>query len=172
MVPLSTLLDDDSKRNGSKPGNNMKHQRPPSTTSSNHTDSKKKSTTPPWNIKLRSRLCTIVFGQPTLHFKVGQRVQISNRPVFTVGTISYVGKLTSSPDNSKNTISSNHDLFLGVELDRSGKNNIFYLVNRELISFFFTSIVGTSDGSIDGKRYFTTLPNKGIFVKPSDVTFA
>lgn len=121
VVPLSTLLDDDSKRSGNKPGN-VKQQRP-SSTFSNQTDSKKKSTAPHWNIKLRSRLCTIVFGQPTLHFKVGQRVQISNRPVFTVGTISYVGKLTSSPDHPKNTISSNHDLFLGVELDRSGNKN-------------------------------------------------
>jgi hypothetical protein len=130
VVPLSTLLDDDSKRNHSKPGNNLKHQRPPSTFSNNSTTLDKKKTTataPPWNIKLRSRLCSLVFGQATLHFKIGQRVQILNRPVFTAGTILYVGKLTSSADStekmviSKKIISVNHDLFLGVELDRSGK---------------------------------------------------
>lgn len=30
-------------------------------------------------------------------------------------------------------------------------------------------LVGTNDGSINGKRYFTTTSNRGVFVKPSDV---
>jgi dynactin complex subunit len=33
-------------------------------------------------------------------------------------------------------------------------------------------IVGSNDGSLDGKRYFTTTPNRGVFVKPTEVTLA
>ncbi|OAD08466.1 hypothetical protein MUCCIDRAFT_71582 [Mucor lusitanicus CBS 277.49] len=79
----------------------------------------------------------MVFGQAALHFKVGQRVQLLNKPVLTMGTILYVGKVEGKPGH-----------FLGVELDRS---------------------VGSNDGSIDGKRYFSTLTNRGIFVKQSEV---
>jgi hypothetical protein len=80
----------------------------------------------PWNIKLRTRLCTIMFGQPALHFKAGQRVRLLNRPVLTLGTILYVGKILSNVQdekpvtNKKQLLSVNHD-YLGVELDRSGK---------------------------------------------------
>lgn len=52
----------------------------------------------------------MVFGQAALHFKVGQRVQILNKPVLTMGTILYVGKVENRPGH-----------FLGVELDRSGE---------------------------------------------------
>ncbi|KAI8079388.1 hypothetical protein BDF21DRAFT_363158 [Thamnidium elegans] len=135
VVPVSALLlDDDSKRKS-----DLKHPIYP-------TEKKRQISTPPWNIKIKSKLCSIVFGQPTLHFKIGQRVRLLHRPVFTVGTVAYVGKLSQDT-----TQVMNHEQILGVELDRS---------------------VGTNDGSIDGQRYFTTLPNKGIFVKPSQVTLA
>lgn len=114
VVPISTLLDDDSKRNQSKPGNNMKQQSPPSTCPNNSAtpDKKKAGVAQPWNVRLRSRLCLLVFGKPTLHSKAGQKVQIVNRPVINIGTISYVGKPTSSPDASKKNILANHDIFL------------------------------------------------------------
>ncbi|CAO3627507.1 unnamed protein product [Mucor hiemalis] len=152
VVPLNTLLDDDSKRN--KPGNNMKQQS--SYHSSSAAEKKRAASLTPWNIKLRTRLCTMVFGQAALHFKVGQRVKLLNRPVLTLGTILYVGKLSSDQEGEKpvttkkTLLSVNHD-YLGVELDRS---------------------VGSNDGSLDGRRYFTTLPNKGLFVKPNEVTLA
>lgn len=122
MVPLNTLLDDDSKRN--KPGNNMKQQS--SYHSSSAAEKKRAASLTPWNIKLRTRLCTMVFGQAALHFKVGQRVKLLNRPVLTLGTILYVGKLSSDQEGEKpvttkkTLLSVNHD-YLGVELDRSGK---------------------------------------------------
>ncbi|KAI8639582.1 hypothetical protein BD408DRAFT_392064 [Parasitella parasitica] len=128
VVPVNTLLVQNQK-----PGNcNTKPTPPPPATA--HKCNKGAS----WNMKFRSRLCTIVFGQAALHFKVGQRVQLLNKPVVTLGTILYVGKVENRDGR-----------FLGVELDRT---------------------VGSSDGSIDGKRYFRTLPNRGTFVKQSEVT--
>jgi hypothetical protein len=98
VVPISTLLlEDDSKSN--KPGN---VKRPATVTKAKQPGH--------WNTKLRSRLLTIVFGQATLHFKVGQRVELLNRPVSTKGTVLYVGKLNNT---------SGH--YLGIELDRTGK---------------------------------------------------
>ncbi|CAO3699899.1 hypothetical protein G6F70_004034 [Rhizopus microsporus] len=95
-----------------------------------------------WNIKLmRTRFSFFLFGQ---HFKIGQKVQLLNRPIITTGTIAYVGKIPiKEGEQSKHA-----EYMLGIELDRR---------------------VGTNDGSIDGKRYFTTSPNRGVFVKPSDV---
>lgn len=94
-----------------------------------------------WNIKLiRARFSCFFFNQ---HFKVGQRVQLLNRPVMTTGTIAFAGKIGMKEDNKKQT-----EYRLGIQLDRT---------------------VGTNDGSINGKRYFTTSSNRGVFVKPSDV---
>lgn len=155
VVPLNTLLVDDDSKRINKPGNNMKHQQH---SHSSFALEKKRAVPPttPWNVKLRTRLCTMVFGQAALRFKVGQRVKLLNRPVLTLGTILYVGKLSSDGEGEKpvttkkSLLSVNHD-YLGVELDRS---------------------VGSNDGSLDGRRYFTTLPNKGLFVKPNEVTLA
>ncbi|KAI7903390.1 uncharacterized protein BX663DRAFT_508434 [Cokeromyces recurvatus] len=46
------------------------------------------------------------------------------------------------------TTEQKNEEYVGIELDRS---------------------VGSNDGSLNGKRYFSTLPNKGIFVKQSQV---
>lgn len=144
MVPVNTILEkDDSKKN-----HHHQQQQQKKSVPHPYTNPSK------WDRKLKSRLCTIVFGQPTLHFNIGQRVQLANRPVETFGTVAYVGKL----DNKK-------DQFLGVELDRSGK------VKKKKVEFFVTwlNIVGSNDGTVDGKQYFITSQNKGIFVKPSQV---
>lgn len=94
-----------------KPSNyNTKPTPPPPVTANKH----QKGAT--WNMKFRSRLFTIVFGQAALHFKVGQRVQLLNKPVLTMGTILYVGKIENKDDH-----------FLGVELDRSGE---FIIITR------------------------------------------
>ncbi|RCI05402.1 hypothetical protein CU098_006342 [Rhizopus stolonifer] len=93
-----------------------------------------------WNFKLiRSRLSSLFFGR---HFKVGQRIQLMNRPISTTGTIVYTGKISTDPNKKQ------MEYRLGILLDRR---------------------VGTCDGSINGKRYFTTCSNRGVFVKPSDV---
>lgn len=179
VVPLNTLIDDDPKRN--KPGNNTKQQNNYSPT----INEKKRALSPPepilpWNIKLRTRLCTIMFGQASLHFKIGQRVRLLNRPVSTLGTILYVGKILidgagddEKPVTNKKLLllSANHD-YLGVELDRSGKCVTLEIEFIEKLKYFISFLVGSNDGSLDGKRYFTTLPNKGLFVKPSEVTLA
>ncbi|CAO0794312.1 unnamed protein product [Mucor circinelloides] len=130
VVPASTLLVQNQK-----PGNYTTTRAPPSQPPVSSSNKHRKGAT--WNMRFRSRLCTMVFGQAALHFKVGQRVQLLNKPVLTMGTILYVGKVENRPGH-----------FLGVELDRS---------------------VGSNDGSIDGKRYFSTLANRGIFVKQSEV---
>lgn len=125
VVPLNTLLVDDDSKRINKPGNNMKHQQH---SHSSFALEKKRAVPPttPWNVKLRTRLCTMVFGQAALRFKVGQRVKLLNRPVLTLGTILYVGKLSSDGEGEKpvttkkSLLSVNHD-YLGVELDRSGK---------------------------------------------------
>ncbi|KAF1803700.1 hypothetical protein FB192DRAFT_1369297 [Mucor lusitanicus] len=130
VVPVNTLLVQNQK-----PGNSTTTKTPlPSPPPPPQPKYRKGAS---WNMKFRSRLCTMVFGQAALHFKVGQRVQLLNKPVLTMGTILYVGKVEGKPGH-----------FLGVELDRS---------------------VGSNDGSIDGKRYFSTLTNRGIFVKQSEV---
>lgn len=106
VVPMHTILaDDDSKTIASSKSNNTHSQQKKHVAqhSSNNKPTK-------WEKRLRSRLCTMVFGQPALHFKIGQRVKLTNRPVDTFGTIAFVGKL----DNHK-------EQFLGIELDRSGK---------------------------------------------------
>ena len=115
-----------------------------------------------WNIKLmRTRFSFFLFGQ---HFKIGQKVQLLNRPIITTGTIAYVGKIPiKEGEQSKHA-----EYMLGIELDRRGneskiKKKMPYTV------YLRHCIVGTNDGSIDGKRYFTTSPNRGVFVKPSDV---
>ncbi|GAN06212.1 hypothetical protein MAM1_0115d05692 [Mucor ambiguus] len=131
VVPVNTLLVQNQK-----PGNYTTTKSPPPPTPPLLVSSKHQKGAS-WNMKFRSRLCTMVFGQAALHFKVGQRVQLLNKPVLTMGTILYVGKVENRPGH-----------FLGVELDRS---------------------VGSNDGSIDGKRYFSTLTNRGIFVKQSEV---
>ncbi|RCI06326.1 Armadillo repeat-containing protein 4 [Rhizopus stolonifer] len=125
VVPSSALLaDDDSK-------NKFINKR-------FYSMSRKKNTH--WNTsKIRSRLSTILFGQAS--YKIGQRVQLVNRPVVTIGTVMYVGKLSGD----------NNEIFLGLELDRS---------------------VGSNDGFLNGTRYFTTSPNRGIFVKPSQIALA
>ncbi|CAO3645620.1 unnamed protein product [Mucor fragilis] len=135
VVPVNTLLVQNQK-----PGNHTTTRAPSSTASLPPTppvSSLKHKKGASWNMRFRSRLCTMVFGQAALHFKVGQRVQLLNKPVLTMGTILYVGKVENKPGH-----------FLGVELDRS---------------------VGSNDGSMDGKRYFRTLTNRGIFVKQSEV---
>ncbi|KAI9254068.1 hypothetical protein BY458DRAFT_521367 [Sporodiniella umbellata] len=73
-------------------------------------------------------------------FKVGQRVELVHRPIRTTGTIAYAGRVAI--DKKK------VEYRLGILLDRG---------------------VGNCDGSIDGERYFTTNPNRGVFVKSSDV---
>ncbi|OAD01971.1 hypothetical protein MUCCIDRAFT_144322 [Mucor lusitanicus CBS 277.49] len=40
-------------------------------------------------------------------------------------------------------------VWIGVELDRR---------------------VGKNDGSVDGHRYFTSSPNRGVFVRPEDIS--
>lgn len=30
--------------------------------------------------------------------------------------------------------------------------------------------VGKNDGSVDGHRYFTSSPNRGVFVRPEDIS--
>lgn len=151
MVPIHTfLLEDDSFPSNNKRNHHHHHHtthnrhttnRPPSTlstSSSNNADHLKKENQTRWNIKLQSRVCTILFGQATLNFKIGQRVKLLNRPVPTFGTISYMGKLdstttivNSSGKEKKATIVTptkkmlsihikHHDQYLGVELDRSG----------------------------------------------------
>jgi hypothetical protein len=137
VVPINTLLDDDSTTK------QRSLKRPPSTLSNNSTDhyyhqsSNKKSNKTPWNIKLRSRVCTMIFGQATLKFKIGQRVKLLNRPVLTMGTIQYVGKLSSAeeeviaaePAEKRKIISSiRNDHYLGVELDRSGMFALYYII--------------------------------------------
>jgi hypothetical protein len=103
VVPISTLLgEDDSKSTKSNKPGNVKRSAVVMVTKSKQSSH--------WNTKLRSRLFTIVFGQAALHFKVGQRVELLNRPVSTMGTILYVGKLDNTTGNH-----------LGIELDRTGK---------------------------------------------------
>jgi hypothetical protein len=114
-----------------------------------------------WNIKLiRTRFSFFLFGQ---HFKIGQRVQLLNRPIITTGTIAYVGKMPIKVGEQ----SKHAEYMLGIELDRRGneskKKKMLYTI------YLRHCIVGTNDGSIDGKRYFTTSPNRGVFVKPSDI---
>ncbi|CAO3639984.1 unnamed protein product [Cunninghamella blakesleeana] len=68
---------------------------------------------------------------------VGKRVQLTRRPVLTVGTVKYVGPVLFAEGT-----------WVGVELDRR---------------------VGKNDGSVDGERYFTTSPNRGVFVRSDDL---
>lgn len=103
VVPANTLLVQNQK-----PGNYTTTRAPPSQPPVSSSNKHRKGAT--WNMRFRSRLCTMVFGQAALHFKVGQRVQILNKPVLTMGTILYVGKVENRPGH-----------FLGVELDRSGE---------------------------------------------------
>lgn len=71
-----------------------------------------------WNIKLiRARFSCFFFNQ---HFKVGQRVQLLNRPVMTTGTIAFAGKIGMKEDNKKQT-----EYRLGIQLDRTGKKKSF-----------------------------------------------
>lgn len=116
-----------------------------------------------WNIKLiRTRFSFFLFGQ---HFKIGQKVQLLNRPIITTGTIAYVGKIPiKEGEQSKHA-----EYMLGIELDRRGNESRIKKKNAKYSLFTPLYIVGTNDGSIDGKRYFTTSPNRGVFVKPSDV---
>lgn len=103
VVPVNTLLVQNQK-----PGNSTTTKTPlPSPPPPPQPKYRKGAS---WNMKFRSRLCTMVFGQAALHFKVGQRVQLLNKPVLTMGTILYVGKVEGKPGH-----------FLGVELDRSGE---------------------------------------------------
>ncbi|KAG0184989.1 Dynactin subunit 1 [Apophysomyces sp. BC1034] len=68
---------------------------------------------------------------------IGKRVQLTRRPILTVGTVVYVGHVGFADG-----------IWIGVELDRR---------------------VGKNDGSVDGERYFSTSPNRGVFVRPEDV---
>ncbi|RCI05789.1 hypothetical protein CU098_013373 [Rhizopus stolonifer] len=68
--------------------------------------------------------------------EIGQKVELLRRPLPTLGTIKYIGKV----DFSNGTL-------VGIELE---------------------SRVGNNDGSVDGKRYFQTFPQRGVFVKLDD----
>jgi hypothetical protein len=94
LVPLNTLEDTKRKTSENRPVPEIR----------------KRPQEPAWNIKMKSRFYTLVFGQAALNFKVGQRVRLLNRPVSTLGTVRFVGK-----------VSSEKPFCLGVELDRSGK---------------------------------------------------
>ncbi|GAA5809429.1 hypothetical protein MFLAVUS_002837 [Mucor flavus] len=69
---------------------------------------------------------------------LNRRVQLTRRPMLTVGTVLFVGHVDFADG-----------IWIGVELDRR---------------------VGKNDGSVDGHRYFTSSPNRGVFVRPEDVS--
>ncbi|KAI7894160.1 uncharacterized protein EV154DRAFT_499511 [Mucor mucedo] len=69
---------------------------------------------------------------------MNRRVQLTRRPVLTVGTVMFIGRVNFS-----------EGIWIGVELDRR---------------------VGKNDGSVNGHRYFTCSPNRGVFVRPEDVS--
>ncbi|KAI8978616.1 hypothetical protein BDB01DRAFT_799429 [Pilobolus umbonatus] len=129
-VPVSLLAYED-------PNKTPKSSHKKSKSTSVHSK-KKADTSPSWNTKIKTRIQSMLFGH-NLQYKVGQRVQLVNRPVMTIGKIAYVGKVTME---GKDT------MMLGIELDRS---------------------VGMNNGSIEGKQYFTTTSNKGVFVRPNEV---
>lgn len=86
-----------------------------------------------------------------------KRVQLTRRPTLTVGTVEYIGHVNFADG-----------VWIGVELDRRG------IFDRKhaliLILIFRLNLVGKNDGSVDGHCYFISSPNRGVFVRPEDIS--
>lgn len=95
--------------------------------------------------------------ESTLPPAVGDKIELLRRPLPTMGTIKYIGPVQFAEGP-----------YIGVELESRRKLTIMCLTLIRYSSLLFNFIVGKSDGSVDGVRYFYTDPQRALFVKPDD----
>lgn len=89
--------------------------------------------------------------------KVGTRVTINGKPQLGTGTVRFVG-----------TTEFQTGLWVGVELDQPGMENVDILVVRH--TNYGTLAVGKNDGSVQGTRYFNCAAAHGLFIREKDAT--
>lgn len=86
-----------------------------------------------------------------------RRVQLTRRPTLTVGTVEFIGHVNFA-----------EGIWIGVELDRRGMYTCSLILQVALTKDY--PVVGKNDGSIDGHQYFRSSPNRGVFVRPEDIS--